>query len=529
MLDARIDPEAARESDLLAFEMAIERGRPCAVMCAYNKVNGVYSCENSWLLSEVLKGDWRYSGYVLSDWGAVHSTIPAALAGLDQESGQQLDTENFFAAPLADAVAKGEVPQARLDDMTRRILTAIFASGLYDDPPKPGPIDPAASDRTALDIEREGVVLLKNDDRVLPLAGSAKRLAVIGAHADLGVLSGGGSSQVAPRGGAAASELSRRVKNAALIFDPSSPVQALRRRLPGATIEYDGGNDPARAAKLAAGADAAIVFVDQWMLESVDAPNLALPDGQDALIEAVARANPRTIVVIESGGPVLMPWLEHTPAVLEAWYPGQQGGEAIADILTGAANPSGHLPATFPTSEAQLPRAKPAGDPKGAPLGPIGRGGHYGASFVARYDEGADVGYKWFARNRRAPLFPFGFGLSYTTFALHGLEVAVSGRTVTASVAVRNTGARTGAAVPQFYVLGRSDLPIRLVGWERVALQPGEEKRVRITVDPRLLARFDEKARRWRLGGAYQLAAGWDAASQNESATVQLAPAELPP
>lgn len=530
VLDAEIDPAAARESDLLAFEIALEKGRPGSVMCAYNQVDGAYSCENAWLLNQVLKGDWRYPGFVMSDWGAVHSTVRSAVAGLDQESGEQLDTENFFEGPLAAALAAGAVPQARLDDMDRRILTSIFASGIYDDPPHPGAIDVAASDRTALDIASEGLVLLKNDG-VLPLAANAARLAVIGAHADKGVLSGGGSSQVVPRGGVAATEKSKAI-DGALIFDPSSPLDAIRRQLPNAQVEYDDGQDPARAAAVAAKAQTAIVFVDQWMTETADTPDLALPNGQDQLIEAVARANSHVVVVLETGGPVSMPWLNRVSGVLEAWYSGQKGGDAIAQILSGAINPSGRLPVTFPESEPQLPHPKLPGDPQGAPRGPVGRGGHYGRIFIADYSEGADVGYKWFARQRERPLFPFGFGLSYTTFSLADLRVATEGDVIKASATVRNLGDRAGAAVPQFYASGPpgADFAPRLAGWSRIELRPGEEQRVTITIDPRLLARFDEGSRRWRIaGGTYEIAAGFDATHRDLAASARLDPSSLPP
>jgi beta-glucosidase len=527
VLDARIEPAAAREADLLAFEIAIEQGRPASVMCAYNMVNTLYSCENGWLLNEVLKTDWRYPGFVMSDWGAVHSTVASALAGLDQESGEQLDTENFFEAPLARAVENGAVPASRLDDMARRIVGSIFTSGVYDDPPRPGSIDLASSDRTALQIAREGVVLLKND-RMLPLSKDIRRIAVIGAHANKGVLSGGGSSQVIPSGGVAATEVSEDARGA-LIFDPSSPLEAIRRELPGAEVEYDDGRDPTRAADLAARADAAIVFVDQWMTETKDAEDLELPGRQDQLIEAVARANPNLVAVLESGGPVLMPWLDRARAVLEAWYPGQKGGEAIAEILSGAVNPSGRLPVAFPKAATQLPHPSLSGDPKGAPLGPVGRGGHYGATFIADYSEGADVGYKWFARTNERPLFPFGFGLSYTSFSLRDLNVTVVGDAVTASANVANTGDRTGAAIAQLYVSG-ANLPLRLVGWSRTELQPGETRRVTMSVDPRLLARFDESGRRWRIEpGTYAFTAALDVDHRDQSATVQLEPADLPP
>ena len=529
VLDARIDPAAMRELDLLAFEIAIERGRPGAVMCAYNQVNGSYSCENDWLLNQVLKTDWRYPFFVMSDWGAVHSTIRSAMAGLDQESGEQLDTQNFFEAPLAQAIAEDEIPQARLDDMARRILTSIFAHGLADKTSAPEPADFAASDRTALAIARESTVLLRNEG-LLPLPADTRRLVVIGAHADRGVPSGGGSSQVIPRGGIAAKE--QIGENSAMIFDPGSPLEAIRLQFPRARVDYDDGSSPARAAKAVADADAVILFVDQWMTESADAPSLELPGDQDRLIEAVTHANPRAVVVLETGGPVLMPWLAQTAAVLEAWYPGQKGGDAIAEILSGAVNPSGRLPVTFPASEAQLPHPQIQGDPNGAPMGPVGRGGHYGAIFTATYDEGAVVGYKWFVERRKRPLFPFGFGLSYTSFALSGLALDVRGNEVTAQATVRNSGERTGAATPQFYLSGPKDanIPLRLVGWARVHLKPSEERQVSVSIDPRLMARFDEAARTWRIQpGAYRLTAGFDSEQRELALSFELQSASLPP
>jgi beta-glucosidase len=528
VLDARIDPAAARESDLFAFEIAIERGRPGSVMCAYNQVNGTYSCENDWLLNQVLKGDWRYHGFVMSDWGAVHSTARSALAGLDQESGEQLDTQNFFADGLAQAIANGDVPPARLDDMAQRILTSIFALGLTDEQNSSEAPGLAASDETALTIEREGAVLLRNQG-LLPLSAETRKLVVIGAHADRGVPSGGGSSQVVPRGGIAFKQ--QIAKNRAMIFDPAEPLEAIRRQFPRAHVDYDDGSIPERAAEAAAGADAVILFVDQWKTETADVPNLALPDGQDRLVEMVARANPHTAVVLETGGPVLMPWLSETAAVLEAWYPGQQGGEAIAEILSGAVNPSGHLPVTFPQSETQLPHPRIQGDPNGAPTGPVGRGGRYGAIFTAVYDEGAAVGYKWFLERER-PLFPFGFSLSYATFAMDGLTVSVDGEAATATMNVRNSGDRAAAATPQLYVTGPegSNIPLRLAGWGRVDLKPGENQQVTVSIDPRLLATFDETARRWRIkSGQYRLTAGFDAERRELGASFALDAADLPP
>jgi beta-glucosidase len=528
VLDVRIDLAAARESDLLAFEIGIEQGRPGSVMCAYNQVNGAYSCENDWLLNQVLKRDWRYPGFVMSDWGAVHSTVRSALAGLDQESGDQLDTENFFDR-LGRAVADGQVPHDRLDDMARRILRSIFANGLADEAAASDPADLSASDETALAVERNGAVLLKNDG-LLPLSPHIGRVFVVGAHADRGVPSGGGSSEVTPRGGIALTEPFGR--NRAMIFDPSSPLDALRRRLPSARIDFDDGHDLARAARIAAGADVAIVLADQWRTETADVASLSLSKGQDGLIESIARANPRTVVVLETGGPVLTPWLDRAGAVLEAWYPGQRGGEAIAEILAGTVNPSGRLPVTFPASEAQLPHPRIQGDPKDAPIGPVGRGGRYGRIFTAVASEGAAVGYKWFFERGERPLFPFGYGLSYTSFALSGLTVAVDGDKASASAKVANRGARAGTATAEFYVSGPagSHIPLRLAGWSKVELAPGEERRVSVSVDPRLLATFDETARCWRIrGGDYRMTAGFDAGRREESANFSVPPAELPP
>lgn len=519
-LDVRIDRAAARESDLFAFELAIERGRPGAVMCAYNRVEGAHACENPWLLGEVLERDWGYRGFVLSDWGAVHSTERAALAGLDQESAEVADTQPFF-ADLGRAVAEGRVPEARLDDMARRILTTMVACGLVDPMPAPPP-DPASAAETTRAIAAEGAVLLRNDG-VLPLAPTLRRALVVGAHADLGVPMGGGSSQVVPSGGIAF--LQPEGTNRAMVFVPSSPLDALRRRLPATEIDYDDGLDPVRAAQKAAYADAVVVFVDQYLTEGADAADLALPGGQDRLVEAVAAANPRTVAVLETGGPVVMPWLARTAAVLEAWYPGQKGGEAIADILTGAVNPSGRLPVTFPASAAQLPERAIAVDP------PEGRVPD-GPPVVAAYEDGACFGYKRYARSGETPLFPFGFGLSYTDFRIGALDVRAAGAAVTATVAVTNEGGRAGAAIPQIYVVGPegSGVGLRLAGWARVDLAPGETKRAAIAVDPRLLSTFDEAARRWRIsGGVYRLRAGFDAAQAGVVAEVAVAAGDLPP
>lgn len=527
ILDARIDRAALRESDLLAFEIAIERGAPGAVMCAYNRVNGAYACEHGWLLNGVLKRDWGYPGFVMSDWGAVHSTIKAAMNGLDQESGQELDQEIFFGKPFAAAVRAGRIPLARLDDMVKRILNGMVATGLLDDPAPdaPVPIDYAAHADIAQRAAEAGMVLLKNSDNILPLAATAQRIVLIGGEADVGVLSGGGSSQVRSVGGAPveipltegpAASFARRTWHA------SSPLKAIIAAYPQAEVSYVDGRDRAAAAEAAKGADLVLLFATEWRTEAEDVESLSLPDGQDALIAAVAAANPRLAVVLETGGPVLMPWLDQVPAVIEAWYPGQRGGEALAAVLSGAVNPSGRLPITFPREAAQAPRPAPTGIAAAKTATP----------FPVDYVEGADVGYRWYALKGEKPLFPFGYGLSYTNFAYSGLKVE-GGRHLKLRFTVSNTGKRRGADVPQLYVKATSAAGTqtwRLAGFRRVTLEPGRSTQVTMDVDPRVIARFDEAGPGWKLdGGSYPVVIGRFAGDVRLTASATLAPMEIKP
>jgi beta-glucosidase len=278
------------------------------------------------------------------------------------------------------------------------------------------------------------------------------------------------------------------------LYHPSSPLKALQAALPGATITYNDGTDHASATDLAKNVDIAVVVAEEWRAEARDVASLSLPDNQDALIAAVAAVNTKTIVVLETGGPVLMPWLDSVEAVVAAWYPGARGGEAIAGVIAGTVNPSGRLPITFPAAEAQLPRPVLDGlAPVMANTDKDHDSSNEQVPFEVDYDiEGADVGYKWFALKNLKPLFPFGYGLSYTTFDYGNLRLS-GGETVTATVEVRNIGARAGIATPQFYatVPVRGASTVRLIGWERVALAPGESKEITITADPRLLAAFD--------------------------------------
>ncbi|MEN2787185.1 beta-glucosidase [Sphingomonas qilianensis] len=539
--DARIGEAALRMSDLLAFQIAIETGRPGSVMCAYNKVNGDWACENDFLLNRVLKRDWQYPGFVMSDWGGVHSTAKAANAGLDQQSGQELDKAIYFGAPLKAAVDSGAVPRARLDDMVARYLTGLIATGAYD-APMPARAQAIPYARNALVAQRTaeaGIVLLKNEGQILPLARTARRIVLIGGRADVGVLSGGGSSQVRSVGGAPIEiplTSGAAMSFARYTYHASSPLKALRAALPRTTITFVDGTDVAAAAAAARGADLAIVFATQWTTEAQDVADLALPDQQDALIAAVAGAQRNTVAVLETGGPVTMPWLAQVPAVVQAWYPGQRGGEAIANLLTGKVNPSGRLPITFPVAASQAPRPAPVGldlltsieaqaaaNPANATAGAL-------PSFPIDYVEGADVGYRWYEKMGRAPLFPFGHGLSYTDFAYRNMTVS-GGKTLRVSFDVANTGKRSGADVPQIYV-GRagSGGPMRLAAFTRVTLKPGETRRVTLTAEPRILADYDTSLPGWRItGGAYRVALARDATDRTLVKTVTLDSATMRP
>jgi beta-glucosidase len=528
-IDVKISEAAARESDLLAFQIGIEQGKPGSVMCAYNQVNGAYACDNDWLLNKVLKKDWGWKGFVMSDWGAV-PRLETALHGLDQQSGAQLDPKVFFGKPLADAAASDPAYKARLADMNRRVLWAIYSSGA-DKPAARSAIDLKANAMVAEATAKEGIVLLRNRGNALPLAASAKSIAVIGGFADTGVLSGAGSSQVHGDGGPAIIvPMGGEGPFAAFIsqqYHRSSPLKALRARAPGTKFTYRDGRYITDAVQAAKKADVAIIFATQWMSEGLDQPDLNLPNGQDALIAAVAAANPNTIVVLETGGAVVMPWLEQTAAVVEAWYPGARGGEAIAAVLYGDTNPSGRLPVTFPASVEQLPfPVLPGSDT----LDPDFQGrAKPGESLSVDYNrDGSDVGYRWFARTGAKPLFAFGHGLSYTSFAHSGLSVA-GGATVTAKFTVKNTGPRDGADVPQLYLVNAAGKPVqRLAAFEKVALKAKESRTVSVTIDPRLLANWVDNG--WLIkGGSYGFALGSSAADLGPVTTVKLAERRLKP
>jgi beta-glucosidase len=518
-----IDKRSMRESDLLAFEIVLRESNPGAVMCAYNKINGVYACEDDYSLNVVLKKELGFKGFVISDWGGTHSTAKAVLAGLDVE----MPGYSFLGEPLKKTVENGEVPIARLNDMVHRILRTEFDSGIVDNPPQAHVVDVLRGFELAQKIEEKGAVLLKNDDGQLPLnAAGVKSIAVIGGHADAGVMSGGGSAQVSPAGGSAVPPSPDSAPGDPLgiysitVYHRSAPLKGITEKANGAVVKFDPGTDLVSAVALAKASEVAIVFAVQHTYENMDLPSLSLPENQDTLIEAVAAANPHTIVVLETGGPVTMPWIGSVSAVIEAWYPGIRGSEALANILFGDVNPSGKLPLTFPRTEADLPHPRhvdqPAIDPNHPitplPNLPVVPGISTNQTpFDAVYDEGLKVGYKWYDAEKKEPLFPFGFGLSYTTYAYSELKTT-SGDGLTVRFKVKNTGNRAGEETAQVYLTlpaSTHEPPRRLVGWSKIALGPGEQKDVTVKIEPQMVSVFNPDKNAWKVvPGEYTVWAG---------------------
>jgi len=500
-VDSIISKRVLRESDLLAFEIGVGIADPGAVMCSYNSLNGDFACENKYLLTDVLKKEWGFKGFVVSDWGGTHSTVKASAAGLDNE--EPLD--EFFGAKLKAAVEGGKVSQAELDEHVRRVLRAEFACGIVDHPTQKGVADVEGDMETARKIEEQSAVLLKNNG-LLPLKGAdVKSIAIIGPHANEGMMSGGGSAQVDAPGRPSAGWQAQ-------VWFPPSPIKALQAKFPAASLQFDSGANPASAAELAQKSDVAIVFAYQWMSEGMDLENLSLPVKQDELIKAVAAANPKTIVVLETGTAVTMPWLDRVGAVLEAWYAGSKGAEAVANILNGDTNPSAKLPMTFPLNEMDLAHphlVKPGPGQRGEAA--VMKTGEAKPTFSVTYDEGLKVGYKWYDAEKKTVLFPFGYGLAYTTFAYSGLKVT-PGKETAVSFSVKNTGKRDGAEIAEVYAAlpaSADEPPKRLVGWSKVWLKAGESKEVSVSVDAKYLSIYDEAGGGWKLvPGGYTFMVG---------------------
>jgi beta-glucosidase len=486
--DSRLDERTLQEIYLPPFAAAVEEGHVGTFMCAYVKTNGVYSCENEYLLNDVLRKQLKFDGWVMSDWGATHSTVDAANHGLDQ----QMPGAEFFGDKLKADVTSGQVSLDILNSHVRNILVPMFRQGLFD---KQQTGSWSASARNAEHdafsrmAAEQGTVLLKNDGGILPLPVTAS-IAVIGAAGSTSPkMEGGGSSQA----------------NAPYVV---SPLDGIRKRLGAETmVSSADGSDLNVAASVARSADIAVVFVQTDETEGEDRPNLELPRNQNALIAAVAAAGKKTIVVLDTGGPVLMPWVDQVAGVIEAWYPGQEDGNAIAAILYGDVNPSAKLPMTFPRTAVEIPTSQQEQWP--------------GVDGRSLYSEGLDVGYRWYDKMDVQPLFPFGFGLSYTTFKLSHLVVepakssSPSGSTSTevlVSVEVTNTGHRKGAEVVQIYVAhpaANGEPPHQLRAFAKVQLKPGETKTVRLALDAQSFSTYDPAAHQWtHRAGSYEILAG---------------------
>ena len=501
-VNVNIDKRAARESDLLAFEIGLQESDAAAVMCTYNRVDGDYACENKYLLTDVLKKDWNFKGFVLTDWGGAHSMAKASAAGLDHEEPGWI----FFGDDLKQAVESGKVPAAEVDDHVHRILRSMFATGVVDDPPQKSVVDVVGGFEVAQKIAEQSTVLLKNDHGQLPLdASKIHSIAVIGPHADVGMISGGGSAQVDPPGGNAIMPSGKgQTRWLEEIWFPTSPLKSIRAKIPAANVQFDSGADPAAAAAVAKNADVAVVFAYQWESEGMDLDSLSLPHHQDELIAKVAAANPHTVVVIESCSPVTMPWVDQVSAVLEAWFAGSRGAEAVANIIFGDVNPSAKLPITFPKSEADLPHPTIVKPPKATTAADSQGWKRIAAglpAFQITYDEGVKVGYKWYDAEKKPVLFPFGYGLSYTTYSYSNLKVT-PGKNPRVTFTVTNTGDRAGAEVAEVYASlppGAAEPPKRLVGWSKVKLKAGESKDVVVEVDPKYLSIFNVEQNGWQL------------------------------
>ena len=487
-VDARVDERTLREVYLPHFEAAVKEARVGSVMCAYNRVNGQYACENRHLLTDILKREWGFKGFVLADYGAAKNTGPQLRNGLDFEPWPGI---SYSPIPVRAALASGQAPAGSVDEHVRRILRTLFAYGFFDRAAYPyddGAIDRRGHARAAAEIEQAGITLLKNDG-VLPIQPSRVRtLAVIGADADR-FKSGGGSSNVRP-------------------FAVTTPRQGIERRAGSRMrVRYDPGEDPDQAAAVARSADMAVVVVADTAGEGADKPCMGLDcgsteGGRDELIETVAAANRRTVVVLETSAPVLTPWRGRVPGLVEMWYPGVEGGTALARVLFGDVDPGGRLPATFPRREADLPTS---GDPEAYP----------GVAERVVYKEGIFVGHRWFDAKGIEPAYAFGHGLSYTRFSYRNLRVRrARGGGAVVLADVRNTGRRTGSEVPQLYLgmpqaRGVRQPPRVLKGFSKLRLSPGQRRTARFRLSPRDLSYYDARAGRWRVArGCYAVLVG---------------------
>lgn len=471
-IDDDIDERTLREIYLPAFELSIKEGHSASLMCAYPKVNGAFSCENKPLLIDILKNEWGFDGFVTSDFGAVHSTVPSALNGLDLE----MPTGIYFGDALKAAVESGQVPISVIDDKLIRRFKTMIRFGIFDNPPTPKPLPEKEDGATARKLAEESMVLLKNAGGILPLnAAHLKSIAVIGPYAAKAMTGGGGSSHVVP-------------------LYTVDPVDGIKTRVGSkAKVDFADGTDINQAAALAKAADVAIVMVGDNEREGRD-HSITLEGNQDQLVQAIVAANQHTVVVLKTGSAVLMPWTDQAPAILEAWYPGEEDGNAVAAVLFGDVNPSGKLPVTFPKSLDDVPASKPEQYP--------------GVNGVAHYSEGVFVGYRYYDAKDIQPLFPFGHGLSYTSFEYHNLRVspaslpANGNPKVSVDLDVSNSGKVAGSEVVQLYLGMPSSKevpqpPRQLKGFQKVHLEPGKKTHIHFELDTRAVSYWDVGSHKW--------------------------------
>lgn len=521
-VNANIDKRAMRETDLRAFEIALGISNAGAVMCSYNRVNGDYACENSYLLTDVLKKDFHFQGFVVSDWGGTHSAAKASHAGLDQEEPGQF----FYGEELKKAVENGTVSEQELNDHVHRFLRTIFASGLFDHPAQMQVPDVEGGYAIAQSIAEKSIVLLKNDHSILPLnAAQIHSVVLIGGHADKGVLTGGGSAQVDAPGGTVVPPPPDADKLPAFVkveWLPDPPLRSLQQQLGAEKVWYLSGDDLNEAAAVAKKADVAIVFGYKWESENYDLMTLGLGEDQDKLIETVAAANPHTIVVLENGSPVTMPWADKVAGIVEAWYPGIRGAHALTRLLAGEVNPCAKLAVTFPVSDADLPHPSIVQPPPASEAHfDVGTADETMKSlaelaaglppFQVQYDEGLKVGYAWYDAEKKPVQFPFGFGLSYTSYAYSDLTVKAGDR-LTVMLTLKNTGQRDGTEIAEIYAAlpgSAGEPPKRLIGWARVPLRAGASQQITVSIPRDRLSVYDEATDSWKLvPGNYTILAG---------------------
>jgi beta-glucosidase len=527
-VNVEMSERALREIYLPGFKAAVTVGGVNTIMGSYNKFRGQYATENKYLINKILKGEWGFKGLLMSDWGAVHNTMDALKNGTDLEMGSDIGTpplafNKFYLADTVVALVKsGKVPVALVDDKVRRILRVMFKTHMIDGTRTPGAYNTKQHEQTALKVAEEGIVLLKNEGHILPLQkATIKNIAVIGENADRLNAMGGGSSQV-------------RAKY------EISPLQGLKNELGNAVnITYAQGYKIARnqqadaqliqqAVDAARKADAAVIFCgwthgydyDKWDdnaydAEGVDKPNLDMPFGQNELIKAVLKANPKTVIVLMGGGPIdISEWISQSKALIEGWYPGMEGGNALAKVIFGEVNPSGKLPMTFP---------KKLGDSPAHKLGEFP-----GVNGTVHYNEGIFVGYRYYDTYKVEPQFAFGHGLSYTTFGYSNLSVQkTTGKQALVKLTVKNTGKVAGAEVVQLYVKQVKPSVERpekeLKAFDKVFLQPGESKTVTIKLNTAAFSYYNDKSNAWVAdAGKYIILAGSSSRDIRASKSVAL-------